>query len=172
MGEKLAPIPRGPVALKLAQPEALFDRMAQIHETIARRAFQIFEEEGRLFGRDLDHWFRAEAELFPPIPLKIAEFEDTITLEAELPGFGADELKVSVEPRRVIICGEKRPTKQRSEGSKVHEEQYSERILRIVELPVAVDFSKSVATLRDGRLEVKMPKTREAEARPLEIAAA
>lgn len=32
-------------------------------EEIARRAYEIYEREGRLDGRDLENWHRAEAEL-------------------------------------------------------------------------------------------------------------
>jgi hypothetical protein len=33
------------------------------HEEIAARAYSIFEERGRPHGRDLEHWFEAEAQL-------------------------------------------------------------------------------------------------------------
>jgi hypothetical protein len=32
-------------------------------EEIAARAYDIYEREGRMDGRDMEHWFRAEAEL-------------------------------------------------------------------------------------------------------------
>jgi hypothetical protein len=32
-------------------------------EEIAERAYQIFEREGRMDGRDMDHWLQAEREL-------------------------------------------------------------------------------------------------------------
>lgn len=32
-------------------------------DEIARRAYSIYEREGRSDGRDMDHWFRAESEL-------------------------------------------------------------------------------------------------------------
>jgi hypothetical protein len=32
-------------------------------EEIAARAYDIYEREGRVEGRDMDHWLRAEAEL-------------------------------------------------------------------------------------------------------------
>jgi hypothetical protein len=33
------------------------------HDEIAKRAFTMWELEGRPTGRDLEHWLRAEAEL-------------------------------------------------------------------------------------------------------------
>jgi hypothetical protein len=32
-------------------------------EDIARRAYELYEEEGRQDGKDVDYWLRAEAEL-------------------------------------------------------------------------------------------------------------
>jgi Protein of unknown function (DUF2934) len=36
------------------------------HDEIARRAYEIFEERGRLHGHDLDDWLQAERELRGP----------------------------------------------------------------------------------------------------------
>ena len=33
------------------------------HDALRRRAFEIWEAEGRPQGRDVEHWLRAEAEL-------------------------------------------------------------------------------------------------------------
>ena len=37
--------------------------MKPSHEEIKQRAFEIWEREGRVSGRDAEHWFQAEAEL-------------------------------------------------------------------------------------------------------------
>ncbi len=36
--------------------------MTDIHDKVRRRAFEIWEAEGRPEGRDVEHWLRAEAE--------------------------------------------------------------------------------------------------------------
>ena len=36
---------------------------APTYDDIARRAYQIYEREGRVAGRDLENWLAAEAEL-------------------------------------------------------------------------------------------------------------
>ncbi len=39
-------------------------KLTQLHsDDVARRAYEIFEREGRPEGRDLEHWLMAEAEL-------------------------------------------------------------------------------------------------------------
>jgi hypothetical protein len=38
-------------------------RMAELHEQIRLRAYQLFEQRGRKNGHDLDDWLKAEAEI-------------------------------------------------------------------------------------------------------------
>lgn len=38
---------------------------AGVEDEIRTRAYQLYEEEGRQEGRDLEYWFRAEAEVRP-----------------------------------------------------------------------------------------------------------
>jgi len=66
--------------------------------------FEIFENDGGLFGRDWDYWFRAQAELRHPVHLNIADSDDTLTVRAEVPGFKPNELEVSL---RLAISGKK-----------------------------------------------------------------
>lgn len=51
----IGPTPTSPVASKAASPPA--------REEIARRAYELFQEEGSVPGKDVEHWLRAEAEL-------------------------------------------------------------------------------------------------------------
>ena len=39
---------------------------APTHEAIAQRAHKIYEQSGRIPGRDLENWLQAEAELSAP----------------------------------------------------------------------------------------------------------
>ena len=48
--------------MKLLPGSDLFDRIQDVSNSIARRAFEIFEDRGRAFGHDLEDWLRAESE--------------------------------------------------------------------------------------------------------------
>ena len=67
----------------------VFDRIQQTYDSIARRAFEIFDNNGRWLGHDLEDWFRAESELLHPVHLEIAESDDNLTVRAEVPGTSA-----------------------------------------------------------------------------------
>ena len=144
---------------KVTEFEKIFDRMREMQEMISRRAFELFDRGGRIFGRDLDNWFQAESELLHPVNISIEETEEGLKVEAEVPGFKAEELDVSVEPGRLTITGKRETTKEeKKKGKTVYSERRAERILRTVDLPLEVNTEKVSAVLKDGVLEFMLPK--------------
>jgi hypothetical protein len=47
------------VSIKQPATENIFDRMQETYNTIAQRAFEIFDNNGRWLGHELEDWFRA-----------------------------------------------------------------------------------------------------------------
>jgi HSP20 family protein len=147
-----------PASLKLVPPADLFDRMAKIYDAVARRAFELFEHNGRNIGRDLEDWFRAESELLHPVHIDIAETDDALSVHAEVPGFTEKDLEISVEPRRLTISGRRETTEEKKNKKVLYQEHWSDQIMRVIDLPVAVDGNKATATVKNGMLEMKLPK--------------
>lgn len=157
-----------PTALALTEPAKLFDRINQMHEGIARRAFEIFQSDGGFFGKDLDHWFRAEAELLHPAHIELTESGDSLNVQAEVPGFSADELQVSIDSNRLTISGKRESGKEdKKKGKMVYQEKCSSELLRVVDLPSEVDASKATASLKDGILSLNIPKA--AQTKPTRV---
>src|SRR5260370_34892989 len=75
---------------RFVEPQAIYNRMNELYEAISRRAFELFEGDGRILGRDLDHWFRAEAELLHPAHVQVRDWADATIGHAELPRSSAD----------------------------------------------------------------------------------
>lgn len=157
---------------KFEEVEKVFDRMQKTYESIGRRAFELFESNGRVFGRDLEDWFKAEKELLHPVHINISETEEELQVKAEVPGFSAKELEVSVEPRRLTITGKRETKEERKEGKTVYSEHCANQILRVVDLPAEVDKAKVTARLKDGFLELALPKAASAKKVPIETKAA
>jgi HSP20 family molecular chaperone IbpA len=144
----------------------LAEEFAKMYDSIARRAFELFEGNGRWPGHDLDDWIRAEAELLHPVHLDLKESDSAFTVVAEVPGYGVKDLELKVEPRSLTIAG-KREIKEAKEekGSRMlFSESCADRILRQVYLPVDVDTAKVEANLRNGILTVDLPKATYAKA--------
>jgi len=143
---------------RFVEPQAIYRRINELNDAISRRAFELFEGDGGTFGRDLDHWFKAEGELLHPAHVQIKESDDAIIVNAEVPGFNASELQLSLEPRRLTISGKKQSSSEEKKGNVLYSERCSNELLRSVELPVEVSVSHATATLNNGILELTAPK--------------
>lgn len=153
--------------LKLADMDEIFRDMKETFDSIARRAYEIFEANGRQLGRDLDDWVRAERELLHPVHLEMRESDGNLTVKAEVPGFEAKDIEISVEPGRLSIAGKREWSKEEKEQKVLYSERRSNEFFRSLDLPVEIDPEKATASLKDGMLEVKLPKT--ATARKIRI---
>jgi HSP20 family protein len=161
-----------PVSAKAIERQDVFERFNQIYNSITRRAYEIFESNGRILGHELDDWFKAEAELLHPVHVRMAESDDALTVEAEVPGFEANDLQINLEPRRLTISGKKETKEEQKKGKAVYQEQCSNEILRVIDLPAQVDASKAVATLKNGMVELQVPKSAVAKTTRVEVKSA
>ena len=98
-------------------PMSIIDHMQEIHDAIARRAFELFETNGRWSGRELDDWVRAESEFIQPMHLELTESDSYFNVRAEVPGFNAKELEIDLEPLRLTVTG-KHETKDETKKGK------------------------------------------------------
>lgn len=151
------------------EAEKLIERMEDVTKSIAKRAYEFFEERGRRMGFELDDWFRAESELLRHIPVTVKEGENQIVVQAEVPGFKANEIKVSAEPERLIIEGQSEEKKEETTDKVVFSERRSNSFCRAVRLPAEIDPGKVTANLKDGVLEMVLPKVPVKEAVGVEV---
>lgn len=165
-------VAKEPAPVKPSKPESLAEHVDEIFDSISRRAYEIFEGSGYAPGRELDNWFQAERELLHPVHIQVNESENALEIQAEVPGFSEKELEVSVEPQRLVISG-KRETKTEGKKEKaVYSEFCSDQILRVVDLPAEVETDKAVANLKNGVLELRLPKAAKASNVKVETKAA
>jgi len=160
------------IPAKAMERQDVFERFDQVYNSIARRAYEIFESNGRNFGRELDDWFKAESELLHPVHVRLADSDSALTVEAEVPGFDAKDLQINLEPRRLTISGKKETKEEQKKGKAVYQEQCSNEILRVIDLPAGVDTAKAAATLKNGILELQMPKSAIAKTTRVEVKSA
>lgn len=63
-----------------------------------------------------------------------------------------------MEPRRITIAGKRESKSETKDGESVYTEECSDEIFRAIELPAEVSTTNVSATLKDGVLEVQIPK--------------
>jgi HSP20 family protein len=171
MAEKSTAVQRAPSSgsLRVVEPQTLFERMSRIHDEIARRAFDLFQQDG-LSGRDLENWFNAEEQLVHPVHVNISETDTALHVQAEVPGFEPNDIEISLEPARLTISGKREVNQEKQEKGKViYKELCSSEILRLIDLPAEVDPEKTKATLKNGVLELEMPKAQRALGKRVEV---
>jgi HSP20 family protein len=161
-----------PSILKLMDDDPFFQRMRDVYDTLARRAYELFDGRGRQDGHDLEDWFRAESELLSPMPLEVDEANDELIVRADVPGFRDKEIEVRVEPRRLIISGKREQVRDEKKRKTVYSERRSDEVFRTLELSEEIDPDKVKATLQDGTLEISLPKARPARKVPVSAKAA
>jgi HSP20 family protein len=84
-------------------------------------------------------------------------------LKVEVPGFSEKELEIGVEPHQLTITGKRESSKEEKKGKTIRSESTSDQILRTVDLPKEIDPGKVIATLKNGMLELTLPKVAQAQ---------
>jgi HSP20 family protein len=90
--------------------------------------------------------------------LELKESDSSLNVRAEVPGFSARELEIDVEPRRLAFAGNRETKEEVKKGKIVYSESCANEVLRVIDLPAEIDTSKVSATLKDGVLNIEMPK--------------
>lgn len=87
------------------------------------------------------------------------ESSEAIILDVEMPGlFSPEQLKISIEPLRLMVSGETELNVLCGDSERTHTERKLRRIFRVHDLPIDIDPSRKTATLKDEVLEIVMPK--------------
>jgi HSP20 family molecular chaperone IbpA len=153
------PLAPPPTLLSLRNPAALRWEIQQVQLAIARRAYELFEARRCEHGHDWEDWFRAESELLRPVSISTSESANQISIRANVLGFEENELKVSVEPHRIMILGKKQINTTETEGGKVeYIDWYPDQILQFIDLPAQVIPENAVVELQAGQLKFELPK--------------
>ena len=141
--------------LRRHNPDDLRWEMQQVELGIARRAYELFEARGYEHGHDWEDWFRAESELLRPVSVTMSESEDRTSVRANVLGFEASELKVSIEPRRIAILGEKALSATKATDQAGF---YPDQIMQVIDLAAEVTAENASVEWQAGLLKFELPK--------------
>src|SRR6185369_12800154 len=128
-----------PLHPMIVETVALFNRMEEIQQEIARRAYELFEERGHEHGRDFDDWAAAEAELLTAVSIEGNKTEESLVVTAEVPGFDQKDIQIAVEPRRVFISGKTEKTIAAESEDAPPAGLQRAMFFRAIDLPTEVD---------------------------------
>jgi len=137
---------------------SFLQKIAEVQNNIARRAYELFASSGFTNGHDKEDWLFAESELLDKMPVELKETDKELTVSAALPGFTEKDVDIRVEPRRLFITGKREEkTEDKQKGETIYSER-SKQVFRTIDLPAEIDPDKVKAILSQGELEIILPK--------------
>ena len=95
--------------------------------------------------------------------LDVTETDKEIAISVELPGMEPDDINISIERNTLTISGEKQVDKEEKDKRYYRHERAYGSFYRSIPLPEEVDEDKIDAIFKSGVLQVKLPKTAEAQ---------
>lgn len=149
--------------MKAERPRFLspIDEMERWFEEAWRRPLSLLHP--RWHGVGLD-----EFETVTP-SVDIYEEGNELVMRADLPGLEKKDVDISVTNNYLTISGERKKEEKVEKGSYFFYERTHGSFYRRFELPYGIDVDKIKAHMENGVLEVRLPKTVEAEGKKISI---
>ncbi len=101
--------------------------------------------------------------------MNVAESEDEITVEAELPGTDPKDVDIRIEGGLLTLSGETREERKDEKKNYLFEERRVGRFHRSVQLPTYADADQVDASFKDGVLTIQMGKRSDAKPKRIEV---
>ncbi len=127
-----------------------------------RRWMETFEPFGWRWpmGVDFEKSFR----------LDVIDREKELLVRGELPGVEKDDIEISVMGDRLMIEAERKFEEEEKKDTFYRHEVGFGTLMRTIPLPVEVDADKVKAELKDGFLEIVLPKAHAVERHTVKVA--
>ena len=101
--------------------------------------------------------------------VSIRETKNSLIIEADIPGVKDEDIDVEIEDDKVILRGERKHKEETKREDYYHMESSYGAFSRIITLPAYVDADRAEAQVKDGILEVVIPKVELKKAKKLSI---
>jgi HSP20 family protein len=148
------------------RPFSLDSIITPIEETIERTVNKFMNRGWLRSSRDERNTWRDSFEPLSPFDgftmrwpkIDVVDQENEVVVRAELPGVNREDLDVSLSENMLTLRGQTRREERVEKDNYFRSEISQGSFMRSVYLPVEVDGDNATAVLKDGILEVKLPK--------------
>ncbi|MCO5186543.1 MAG: Hsp20/alpha crystallin family protein [Anaerolineae bacterium] len=133
----------------------------------------LFRDLMRL-NREMDRTFglrQTNGSSFTP-PINIWMNEEDMIVSAELPGFDAASMDISVENNVLSISGDRETAAADVDGKTLRRERYGGGFNRSINLPYRVELDAINANFSNGVLTIELPRAAEDKPRKITITSA
>jgi len=101
--------------------------------------------------------------------MEVCDTKDAVVVKAQVPGVSKDQLQVHITDDTLTLKGEVREEEKKEEKNFYRRELHYGAFERTMALPMAVQANKATAQLKDGVLEITLPKSASAQAKVKQI---
>ncbi|WP_243358379.1 Hsp20/alpha crystallin family protein [Fundidesulfovibrio terrae] len=98
-------------------------------------------------------------------PVNISEDEERIVVRCEIPGMDISELDLTLTESSLVVKGER----QAAKGKYYRQERPTGAFQRVVNIHAPIDRDKVTAKMKDGLLEVVIPKSEASKPKKISI---
>jgi HSP20 family protein len=103
--------------------------------------------------------------------VEVADTTDTVVVKAQVPGVSKEQLQITVSEGALTIKGETKEEEKKDEKNYTRREFHYGAFSRTVALPAGVEAEKATAQLKDGVLEITIPKSATARVKEIPVSA-
>jgi HSP20 family protein len=115
----------------------------------------------------LDNLFEFDGQRLPS--LDVIDRDSEVFVRAEIPGIEKKDINISLTDNVLTIKGQSHSEKKEEKGDYFRHEISNSSFARSITVPSSVDASKTVANLKDGVLEITLPKVESSKRRAIAI---
>lgn len=131
----------------------------------------------RFFGNRLGWTSPWHMDDFPTIEIEgtrlpktdLIDRKNEILVRAELPGLDKKDVEVTLNDNILLVKGHTKTEKEEEKGEYHRHEIQSSSFARSISVPSNIDASKIAASLKDGVLEVTLPKNKESTTQNIDV---
>ena len=159
----ISPQPRSPVHRNPAFVKIIATDEKQlvnlVNDSIARRAFQVFEARSSQPGHEVDDWFHAAYEIIKPLDCGVLALDDEISICTDLSVFEeGGEVELFVEPHRIVLRGKEAAHVRDALPDYRGHAMPCNVVLRSLALGALVDPARAATRLNGCALQISLPK--------------
>ena len=125
-----------------------FSGLSRLHDEIDRM-FEDFFPGRRAVARE--PMWRAPS-------VDVEDTDNAVVVRAEVPGVKKEDLDIEITDHTISIKAEAREEKEKKEGRYYRHERSWGMFQRVIPLPVEIKAKEAKASLKEGLLEVTLPK--------------
>jgi HSP20 family protein len=123
----------------------------------------------RLFESFFDSGPRRFGESMAAPAVEVSDTKDAIVVKAQVPGVSKENLQITVSEGALTLKGDMQEETKQEEKNYLRREFRYGAFTRTVPLPAGVQAEKATAQLKDGMLEVTIPKSEAARVNEVPI---